>query len=63
MLDVLRTLSKQRTIQLYADQEEKIARLSKELRRDIPVAWAVRTGLDKVIDDLKKEVANNGIQR
>jgi hypothetical protein len=50
-----RDYGKSRNVQLFVDQEEKINKLKEKTGREINISELLRTGLDKVLNDLEAE--------
>ena len=55
----VRELAPQRTVSLYKDQEELIAKISEENDVNIKIATLVREGVDLVIKQIEKQLKDN----
>ena len=55
----VRELASQRTVSLYKDQEELIAKISEENDVNIKIATLVREGVDLVIKQIEKQLKDN----
>ena len=55
----VRELARQRTVSLYKDQEELIAKISEENDVNIKIATLVREGVDLVIKQIEKQLKDN----
>jgi hypothetical protein len=55
----VRELASQRTVSLYKDQEELIARISEEYNINIKIATLVREGVDLALKEIEKHLNNN----
>lgn len=55
----VRELAPQRTVSLYKDQEELIAKISEELGINIKIATLIREGVDLVLEEIEKHLNNN----
>ena len=55
----VRELAPQRTVSLYKDQEELIAKISEEHGINIKIATLIREGVDLVLEEIKKHLNNN----
>jgi hypothetical protein len=55
----VRELAPQRTVSLYKDQEELIAKISEEHNINIKIATLVREGVDLALKQIEKHLNNN----
>ena len=55
----VRELAPQRTVSLYKDQEELIAKISEEHGINIKIATLIREGVDLVLEEIEKHLNNN----
>lgn len=55
----VRELAPQRTVSLYKDQEEQIAKMSEEHDVNIKIATLVREGVDLVLKQIEKQLKDN----
>ena len=57
-INFLREASQQRTVALYKDQEEKIQQYSEKLGKKLGYTDIIREGVDIILEELEKRVAN-----
>ena len=55
----VRELAPQRTVSLYKDQEELIAKISEEHGINIKIAALIREGVDLALKEIEKYLNNN----
>lgn len=55
----VRELASQRTVSLYKDQEELIAKISEENDVNIKIATLVREGVDLALKQIEKHLKDN----
>jgi len=55
----VRELAPQRTVSLYKDQEELIAKISKEHNINIKISALIREGVDLALKQIEKHLNNN----
>lgn len=55
----VRELASQRTVSLYKDQEELIAKISEEHDINIKIATLVREGVDLALKQIKQHLEEN----
>ena len=55
----VRELAPQRTVSLYKDQEELIAKISEEHGINIKIATLIREGVDLALKEIEKYLNNN----
>ena len=55
----VRELAPQRTVSLYKDQEELIAKISEEHNINIKISTLIREGVDLALKEIKKHLNNN----
>lgn len=55
----VRELAPQRTVSLFKDQEELIAKISEEHGINIKIATLIREGVDLALKEIEKHLNNN----
>lgn len=55
----VRELAPQRTVSLFKDQEELIAKISEEYGINIKIATLIREGVDLALKEIEKHLNNN----
>ncbi len=55
----VRELAPQRTVSLYKDQEELIAKISEEHNINIKISTLIREGVDLALNQIEKYLNNN----
>jgi hypothetical protein len=55
----VRELAPQRTVSLYKDQEELIAKISEEHNINIKISTLIREGVDLALNQIEKHLNNN----
>jgi len=55
----VRELASQRTVSLYKDQEELIAKISEEHNINIKISTLIREGVDLALNQIEKHLNNN----
>jgi len=55
----VRELAPQRTVSLYKDQEELIAKISEEHNINIKISTLIKEGIDLALNQIEKHLNNN----